>query len=60
MLAGAAMALSSISVVLSSLMLKFYKPIELAEDPAFIEESQAYLEQNSLISEQSERSGGTS
>ena len=39
MLAGAAMALSSISVVLSSLMLKFYKPIELPEDPALIEES---------------------
>jgi cation transport ATPase len=31
MLAGAAMALSSISVVLSSLILKFYKPFKISE-----------------------------
>jgi Cu+-exporting ATPase len=32
MLAGAAMALSSISVVLSSLMLKIFKPVTSAEN----------------------------
>jgi len=37
MLAGAAMALSSISVVLSSLILKFYKPftVTLEENPSY-------------------------
>ncbi len=39
MMAGAAMALSSISVVLSSLMLKFYRPL-----PSMATYSESYIE----------------